>query len=117
MSPNTKLQPAQQTQLLAQQNQALSHDAAKQETDLLFYRMASIYGQAWLQNFPLPELLEGAKNEWCKQIRNYTTFEIEIALQSMIESGDKYPPNLPVFVKRLNENKERRRYKTYGAVA
>lgn len=56
-----------------------------------------------------------AKIEWIKQLQNFTALDIERALQAIIESGEKYPPNLPVFVKRLNENKEQRRYKTYGA--
>ena len=108
MSQSIKLQQTQQTQSLTQQSTA-------QEVDILFLRLTAIYGQAWLQNFPAQQILDTSKAEWIKQLQNFTALDIERALQAIIESGEKYPPNLPVFVKHLNENKEQRRYKTYGA--
>jgi hypothetical protein len=98
-----------------QQAQSLQQQSTAQEVNLLFCRITAIYGQSWLQNFPTQEVLDLAKIEWIKQLQNFTALDIERALQAIIESGEKYPPNLPVFVKRLNENKEQRRYKTYGA--
>jgi len=58
--------------------------------------------------------LKASKIEWAKQLQKYTTLEIERAIQAVIDSGEKFPPSLPVFVKHLRDNPEQRRYKTYG---
>ena len=110
MSQSIKLQQTQQTQSCQK-----SHNQCLMEVDMLFARLLAIYGTAWSQNFPSNDILNLARGEWVKQLMSFAELDIERALQAIIESGEKYPPNLPVFVKHLNENKEQRRYKTYGA--
>ncbi|WP_165786336.1 hypothetical protein [Methylomonas sp. Kb3] len=39
------------------------------------------------------------KFEWAKQIDRLSPVQIEQGIQGCIDSGEKYPPTLPLFVK------------------
>ncbi len=65
-------------------------------------RLLAIYGAAWSSQFPNQQLLALAKREWEIGVEDAGLDE-ESLLQGLVkcrDSGDRYPPTLPVFLSR-----------------
>lgn len=65
--------------------------------DLLFVRLATMYGRAWLDMW-VGAPLDAVKVEWARSLQGFTPETIRLALESLKSEGRAFPPNLPEFV-------------------
>ena len=63
----------------------------------LFVRLSSLYKHSWA--FNSTEELQACKSEWAKALGGINLDAIGNALDELAQTGDSFPPSLPVFVK------------------
>lgn len=77
----------------SQVNRVASHDLV----DRLFLRFATAYGKHWLDMWEgLP--IDAVKAEWARALTGVSPAQIKLALESLNEKGQTFPPTLPEFV-------------------
>jgi|GEM_PF-3931265 len=72
---------------------------ALEQATILFSRLGAIYRNLWIDGFQSIEELNAVKTEWAKQLDRISPIQIESAIQACIDSGNRFPPNLPEFVR------------------
>lgn len=70
-----------------------------EQVSILFSRLGAIYRNLWIESFKSDEEFSAAEIEWAKQLDRLSPIQIEAAIQACIDSGNRFPPNLPEFVR------------------
>ena len=68
--------------------------------------MAVKYAHKWTSCFPDKVTLEAAKNEWSKQLGEYSTQHIAYAVDNVVDEYPEWPPTIGQF-KKLCRSAER----------
>jgi hypothetical protein len=72
-------------------------ESADAIVDRLFARLTTMYGKHWLDLW-VGVPMEAVKAEWSRALTGVSVEQVRLALDSMLDKGNAFPPTMPEFV-------------------